>query len=159
MGQMSFPDKLLTMIAVIQRVTSASVTFNKTTRSINKGYMVLLGIDQNDTQDTATKVANKLIGLRIMADENSKMNLSLKDAKGELLIVSQFTLIADASQGSRPSFIKAAKAEVAKPLFDQVVKLCLDAEISTQTGFFGEYMKVELINDGPTTIVLDSHKL
>ncbi len=144
------------MIALIQRVTKASVTFKDETRSIDKGYLVLLGVEESDTKTDASKIANKLIGLRIMADTNDKMNLSLKDANAQLLLISQFTLISDASRGYRPSFIKAARPQQAKPLFDQVSQLCHESGIPTKIGFFGEYMKVELTNDGPTTIILNS---
>ncbi len=144
------------MKLVIQRVTQSKVVVsNKTIGQIKKGYLVLVGFKVGDTSEKVTKMAEKLINLRIMADKNKKMNLSLADTKGELLLISQFTLYADTSS-RRPGFTKSAKPELAKKLFNQFVNECKNSGIKVQTGEFGAYMKVVLNNDGPVTIILEN---
>ena len=154
---------------VIQRVLNASVSIietseNKTTSErisgfIGKGFLVLCGIEEKDTLEIADKMIKKLLGLRIFEDENGKTNLDLKSVNGELLIVSQFTLCADCSHGNRPSFIKAAKPEKAVPIYEYIVEECRKAGFMTETGEFGADMRVDLTNDGPFTIVLNSEDL
>ena len=143
------------MRAVITRVLSASVTIDGIkTSEIDKGFLVLLGVRTTDTQEQAKKIADKICGLRIFEDENGKMNISPKDAGAKLLIVSQFTLYADCSS-RRPGFTEAARPEISKPLYEMVVSECRGRGFEVQTGEFGADMKVESINDGPVTIVLD----
>ena len=143
------------MRAVITRVLSASVTIDGQKNSeIGKGFLVLLGVKTTDTQEQAKKIADKICGLRIFEDENGKMNISPKDAGAELLIVSQFTLYADCSS-RRPGFTDAARPEISEPLYEMVVSECRQRGFNVQTGEFGADMKVESINDGPVTIVLD----
>ena len=143
------------MRAVITRVLSASVTIDGVkTSEIDKGFLVLLGVKTTDTQEQAKKIADKICGLRVFEDENGKMNISPKDAGAKLLIVSQFTLYADCSS-RRPGFTEAARPEISKPLYEMVVSECKGRGFEVQTGEFGADMKVESINDGPVTIVLD----
>ncbi|WP_026521823.1 D-aminoacyl-tRNA deacylase [Butyrivibrio sp. VCB2001] len=143
------------MRAVITRVLSASVTIDGVkTSEIDKGFLVLLGVRTTDTQEQAKKIADKICGLRVFEDENGKMNISPKDAGAKLLIVSQFTLYADCSS-RRPGFTDAARPEISKPLYELVVSECKGRGFEVQTGEFGADMKVESINDGPVTIVLD----
>ncbi|WP_022766425.1 D-aminoacyl-tRNA deacylase [Butyrivibrio sp. XPD2006] len=143
------------MRAVITRVLSASVTIDGQKKSeIDKGFLVLLGVKTTDTQEQAKKIADKICGLRIFEDENGKMNISPKDAGAELLIVSQFTLYADCSS-RRPGFTDAARPDISEPLYEMVVSECRSRGFNVQTGEFGADMKVESINDGPVTIVLD----
>ena len=143
------------MRAVITRVLSASVTIDGVkTSEIDKGFLVLLGVRTTDTQEQAKKIADKICGLRVFEDENGKMNISPKDAGAKLLIVSQFTLYADCSS-RRPGFTDAARPEISKPLYELVVSECMGRGFEVQTGEFGADMKVESINDGPVTIVLD----
>ncbi len=143
------------MRAVLTRVLSASVTIDGVKKAdIGKGFLVLLGVHVNDTQEQAKKIADKICGLRIFEDENGKMNISPKDAGASLLIVSQFTLFADCSS-RRPGFTDAARPEISKPLYEMVVEECRARGFEVQTGEFGADMKVESINDGPVTIVLD----
>ncbi len=143
------------MRAVITRVLSASVTIDGIkTSEIDKGFLVLLGVRTTDTQEQAKKIADKICGLRVFEDENGKMNISPKDAGAKLLIVSQFTLYADCSS-RRPGFTEAARPEISKPLYELVVSECKGRGFEVQTGEFGADMKVESINDGPVTIVLD----
>ena len=143
------------MRAVITRVNSASVTIDgKEKARIGKGFLVLLGVHTEDTEEKAKKMADKICGLRIFEDENGKMNISPKDAGAELLIVSQFTLYADCSS-RRPGFTDAARPEVSEPLYELVVSQCKERGFNVQTGEFGADMQVESINDGPVTIVLD----
>lgn len=146
------------MRAVIQRVTGASVTIDGTERSrIGLGYLVLLGIHEDDTTTQAELLAKKIAGLRVMEDENGKMNRSLSDVDGDVLLVSQFTLYGDCSHGNRPSFITAARPETAIPLYEYMIKLLSDKlGKPVQTGEFGADMKVELLNDGPVTILMDT---
>ncbi|WP_313131123.1 D-aminoacyl-tRNA deacylase [Anaerocolumna sp.] len=141
---------------VIQRVTHASVTVdNKTVGKINKGFLVLIGVGQEDTKEEADKLIKKMIQLRIFEDENGKTNLSLKDVDGELLLVSQFTLYADCRKGNRPSFINAAKPELAEELYEYIIEECENQIPVVEKGIFGANMKVELENDGPFTIILE----
>ncbi len=145
---------------VIQRVTQASVTVNqKVIGSIKQGFLVLIGIGEDDTTEIADKLVKKLMGLRIFEDENGKTNLSLKDIQGELLLVSQFTLYADCKKGNRPSFIKAGNPELANQLYEYIIEACKKEFPVVQTGEFGADMKVSLLNDGPFTIILDSAEI
>lgn len=146
------------MRLVIQRVKNASVTIeNAVFSSINKGLMVLVGIEDADDEKDTDWLVQKLINMRIFSDAEGKMNLSVKEINGEILVVSQFTLHASTQKGNRPSFIKAAKPEKAIPLYESFIKK-LNAESGKEikTGVFGADMKVELINDGPVTIFIDS---
>lgn len=143
------------MRAVLTRVLSASVTIDGEKRAeIGKGFLVLLGVHTDDTKEQAKKIADKICGLRIFEDENGKMNISPKDAGAKLLIVSQFTLYADCSS-RRPGFTNAARPEISEPLYELVVEECRNRGFEVQTGEFGADMKVESVNDGPVTIVLD----
>lgn len=142
---------------VIQRVNHASVSINKNiVGSINKGLLILMGVSDTDTEDMLPKFVDKIIKMRIFADENDKTNLSLSDVNGELLIVSQFTLYADCRKGNRPSFINAGAPDMANALYEKFVALCRERVAKVETGEFGADMKVSLENDGPFTIVLDS---
>lgn len=146
------------MKAVIQRVAHASVTIEgQKTADIQQGLLVLVGFEDSDTQEDITWLTSKIINLRIFADENGVMNVSLKDIDGDMIIVSQFTLHALTKKGNRPSYIKAAKPEVAIPLYERFVAQA-EAELGkkVQTGQFGADMKVALLNDGPVTIVIDT---
>ena len=145
------------MKLVVQRVLSSKVEVEeKTVGEIEKGFMVLCGITHNDTEKEADVLARKLCNLRVFEDENEKMNLSLKDVGGKLLIISQFTLYADSmSSGNRPSFIDAARPEKAEPLYEYFLKKCEAEGIEVQKGIFGADMKVSLVNDGPVTIILE----
>ena len=144
------------MRIVIQRVERASVTVDgSVVGKIGGGFLVLLGVGAEDTEADCEKLAKKLLGLRIFADENGKTNLSLKDVGGSLLIISQFTLYADCSDGNRPSFVKAKEPAEAERLYEFFCTLC-EREITTvERGVFGADMRVELVNDGPFTIVLE----
>ena len=145
---------------VIQRVTHASVTVDRDVLGkIEKGFMVLIGIEDSDTQAVADKMISKMLGLRIFEDEDGKMNLALKDVGGGLLLISQFTLYADCKKGNRPSFVKAGKPDMAEPMYEYIIEKCREQIKNTQKGQFGADMKVELLNDGTVTIVLDSHEL
>lgn len=146
------------MRVLLQRVTQASVTINNSVFSqINQGLLVLVGIEDQDTQEDITWLTNKIVNLRIFGDENEIMNLSVKDIKGEILVVSQFTLHAATKKGNRPSYIKASKPETAIPLYESFVKqLQSDFGKEIKTGQFGADMKVSLLNDGPVTIWIDS---
>lgn len=144
---------------IIQRVSNAHVNVdNKVVGKINKGFLVLIGVTHEDTKETADLLVKKLLNLRVFQDENDKMNLALKDVNGELLLVSQFTLYADCKKGNRPSFVDAAKPEYAKELYEYIIEKCKKEDYKVQTGIFGADMKVELLNDGPVTIILDSDK-
>ncbi len=143
------------MRAVITRVLSASVTIDgERTAEIGKGFLVLLGVRNGDSEAQAVKIADKICGLRIFEDENGKMNINPKDAGAQLLIVSQFTLYADCSS-RRPGFTEAARPEISEPLYEKVVSECRQRGFEVRTGSFGADMKVESVNDGPVTIVLD----
>ena len=144
------------MKLVVQRVKNAKVEVEgKTVGSINQGFLVLLGVTHTDTKAEADYLVKKLCNLRVFEDENGKMNLGLKDVGGELLIVSQFTLYADCSQGNRPSFINAAKPDVANELYEYFCEKCKEQNIKVEKGIFGAVMKVSLLNDGPVTIILE----
>ena len=145
------------MKAILQRVTKAKVEVDsKTVGEIGTGFLILLGVENGDTEKEADALAAKIAGLRIFTDENDKMNLSLKDVNGELLIVSQFTLYANCKEGNRPSFVEAAKPDVAIPLYEYFVSECKKIIPVVETGIFGADMKVDLLNDGPVTIIMDS---
>ena len=144
------------MRALVQRVSKANIKVNeKNISSINKGLLVLLGIQDTDDESDVTWLSNKIIKMRIFEDDNGKMNQSIEDIGGELLIVSQFTLYASTKKGNRPSFINAAHPDKALPIYQTFVSEC-NKQISTQTGKFGAMMQVGLVNDGPVTIWLDS---
>ena len=148
------------MKLVVQRVKNAEVNVNnKTVGKIEKGYLVLLGVTHSDDEKVADYLVKKLINLRIFTDENDKMNLSLKQVDGSLLIISQFTLYADSSHGNRPSFIDSAKPEKAEKLYDYFCDKCSESGIKTEKGIFGADMKVSLLNDGPVTIIINSEEL
>lgn len=141
---------------VIQRVKDAQVDVdNKTVGKIDKGFLVLIGITHTDTKETADYLIKKLINLRVFEDTNGKMNLSLNEVNGELLLVSQFTLYADCSNGNRPSFTEAAKPDFANELYKYIINECKKKVDRVETGIFGADMKVSLVNDGPVTIVLE----
>lgn len=145
------------MRVVVQRVKHASVTINGTVnRKINNGFLVLLGVQSTDSEQDVDYLVKKVTNLRIFSDENDKMNLSLKDVNGELLIVSQFTLYANCKEGNRPSFVEAAKPDIAIPLYEYFVSECKKIIPVVETGIFGADMKVDLLNDGPVTIIMDS---
>lgn len=148
------------MRAVVQRVSEASVRIaGETVGKIGKGFLILLGVTEGNTPELCSYLAEKCAGLRVFTDENDKMNLALADVGGRLLVVSQFTLYADCRKGKRPNFIKAAKGEQANELYEYFVSCCRGLGIETQTGAFGADMKVELLNDGPVTIPLDTDEL
>ena len=144
------------MKCLIQRVKYASVTIDgKLYSKIGNGILALLGVEKGDTRENAEKLADKVTKLRIFEDENDKMNLSLLDVKGEMLIVSQFTLCGDCKKGTRPSFDKSEKPELANQLYEEFVTIVQNAGIKTATGKFGAMMEVELLNDGPVTFMLE----
>jgi D-tyrosyl-tRNA(Tyr) deacylase len=144
------------MIAVIQRVKSGKVLIDeKVFSQINHGYVILVGFCQEDNENVVSKMAEKIVNLRIMADENGKMNLNLSQVNGEILLVSQFTLCADTSQ-RRPSFINALEPQKAEKLYYLLAKKLEEKNLLVKTGKFGSYMTVKIINDGPVTIILDS---
>ncbi|MCY7360574.1 MAG: D-tyrosyl-tRNA(Tyr) deacylase [Ignavibacteria bacterium] len=148
------------MRALIQRVSQASVTIdNAITAKINNGLLVLIGIETADTDEDINWLVKKIIALRIFSDAEGKMNLSVQDVNGEILLVSQFTLHASTEKGNRPSFIKAARPEVAIPIYERTIKL-FESSFNKKiaTGIFGADMKVSLVNDGPVTIWLDSKR-
>ena len=147
------------MRCVVQRVSRARVTVSgEVVGEIGKGYMVLVGAEEGDASADVEYCAAKIANLRVFEDEEEKMNLSVSDVGGGVLLVSQFTLLADARHGRRPSFIRAARPEVAEPLFEQLVAKVAAHGISVATGRFRTHMEVELVNDGPVTILLDSRK-
>ena len=153
-----FNFKTLLMKAVIQRVSSCSVTIdNKVVANIQKGLLVLVGFEDADNNEDLNWLTSKIANLRIFGDENEVMNLSLKEVGGDMIIVSQFTLHANTKKGNRPSYIKAAKAEVAIPLYEAFITQ-METELGkkVQTGKFGADMKVALLNDGPVTIIIDT---
>ena len=148
------------MKMVIQRVNHASVTIDgKVNGAIEKGFLVLLGVGQNDTEEIADKYVKKMVGLRIFDDEEGKTNLSLDQVGGSVLLISQFTLYADCRKGNRPSFIKAGSPAKAEALYEYIIKKCRESVPRVECGVFGAHMKVQLVNDGPFTIVLDSDTL
>lgn len=145
---------------VIQRVINSKVTINGEIRGqIGKGFMVLIGVGNEDTVETADKMIRKMINMRIFEDENGKTNLGLKDVEGSLLLISQFTLYADCKKGNRPSFVKAGAPDTAKALYEYIISKCKEEIDIVEQGEFGAYMMVELVNDGPFTVVLDSDEL
>lgn len=145
---------------VIQRVTNASVTVDgNVTGEIDKGFLVLIGVSEDDTKEIADKMIKKLIGMRIFEDENGKTNLALADVGGSLLLVSQFTLYADCKKGNRPSFTKAGNPQMAEEMYEYIIEQCKKEVENVQVGIFGADMKVQLLNDGPFTIILDSADL
>ena|SRR3712207_202875 len=147
------------MRAVVQRVASSSVTVeDEITGKIGKGLMVLLGVADGDTEKDVKYMVDKIVNLRIFEDENDKMNLSLQDIGGSLLVVSQFTLLGDCRKGRRPSFIEAARPDIADDLYQKFVDNARAMGIKTETGKFQTHMMVELVNDGPVTILVDSNK-
>ncbi len=157
-GCVNFGDKHSKMRVVLQRVSEASVTVNQEKiAAIGKGYLVLLGVEENDDKSDTEWLVNKILNLRIFSDEGGKMNLNLGDVDGELLVVSQFTLHAKTKKGNRPSFIHAAQPEKAKALYEEFIELAKNLSGKTvQSGEFGADMKVALINDGPVTICIDT---
>ena len=145
---------------VIQRVTNASVTVDgNVTGEIDKGFLVLIGVSEDDTKEIADKMIKKLIGMRIFEDENGKTNLALADVGGSLILVSQFTLYADCKKGNRPSFTKAGNPQMAEEMYEYIIEQCKKEVENVQVGIFGADMKVQLLNDGPFTIILDSADL
>ena len=145
---------------IVQRVKHSSVSVDgEVLGQIGKGYMVLIGISQTDTKEIADKLVKKLIGLRIFEDENGKTNLSLADVNGELLLISQFTLYADCKHGNRPGFTDAAKPDLAEPLYEYIIEECKKQVPVVERGRFGADMKVDLLNDGPFTIIFDSDQM
>ena len=147
------------MRAVVQRVSSSKVTVDgNVTGEIKKGLLVLLGVTHEDTSKDVDYIIDKVLNLRIIEDENEKMNLSLKDVEGELLVVSQFTLYGDCRKGRRPSFSTAARPELATKLYEEFIEKSRKEGIVTQTGQFGAHMMVDLTNDGPVTILLESNR-
>ena len=148
------------MRAVLQRVKHAKVTIDGTVSGeIGAGFLILLGVAPEDTPEEALYLAKKCVGLRVFEDENDKMNLALADVGGKILAVSQFTLYADCRKGKRPNFTRAAKGDQARELYEYFVDCCRGLGVETQTGEFGADMKVELLNDGPVTIMLDTDEL
>ena len=145
---------------VIQRVSKAKVDVNgETLGEIGRGFMILIGIAESDTEEIADKMIQKMLKLRIFDDENGKTNLSLDDVDGELLLISQFTLYADCKKGNRPSFFRAGNPEMASKMYDSIIEKCKALGYKTERGQFGAEMEVSLINDGPFTIVLDSDEM
>ncbi|WP_042276754.1 D-aminoacyl-tRNA deacylase [[Clostridium] dakarense] len=147
------------MRAVVQRVSSSKVTVeNNVIGQINKGLLVLLGVTHEDTSKDVDYMIDKILNLRIFEDENDKMNLSLKDVGGELLVVSQFTLYGDCRKGKRPSFSNAARPDLATKLYEEFIQKAKEQDVVVGTGQFGAHMMVDLTNDGPVTMLLESNK-
>ena len=145
---------------VVQRVTHASVTVDsQVIGKIGTGFMVLIGVADTDTREIADKMVKKLLGLRIFEDENGKTNLDIHTVEGELLLISQFTLYANCRHGNRPSFIEAGKPDMANEMYEYIIAKCKEQVPVVEKGEFGADMKVELLNDGPFTILLDSDQL
>lgn len=145
---------------VVQRVTEASVTVeSEVVGQIGRGFLVLVGISEEDNRQVADKLVKKLVGLRIFEDSQGKTNLSLAEVGGELLMISQFTLYANCKKGYRPSFIEAGKPEMAKELYEYICRECKKSVPVVEKGIFGAHMRVELLNDGPFTMILDSRDL
>ena len=145
---------------IIQRVAKASVTVDgNVTGQIEKGFLVLIGVSEDDTKEIADKMIKKLVGMRIFEDENGKINLALADVGGSLLLVSQFTLYADCKKGNRPSFIKAGNPQMAEEMYNYIIEQCKKEVENVQVGIFGADMKVQLLNDGPFTVLLDSQEI
>ncbi|MCT4564010.1 MAG: D-aminoacyl-tRNA deacylase [Maledivibacter sp.] len=147
------------MRAVVQRVSGADVTVSDDKVGvIKKGLMILLGVEDGDTMDDVKYMVEKIVNLRIFEDENDKLNLSVMDIKGEMLVVSQFTLLGDCRKGRRPNFMKAAKPDIANDLYENFVTKAREQGIKVETGIFREHMIINLSNDGPVTILIDSKK-
>ena len=145
------------MRIIVQRVSQASVTIDGViSGQINQGFLLLVGIEAEDTKDDVDWLVGKISQMRIFSDEEGKMNRSIQEVNGELLVISQFTLFASTKKGNRPSFIKAARPEIAIPLYEYLIQAFRQLGITTQTGEFGADMKVTLVNDGPVTISIDS---
>lgn len=145
---------------VVQRVENANVKVdNSIIGEIEKGFLVLIGITSDDTKEIANAMVKKLINLRVFTDSQDKMNLSIKDVNGSLLLISQFTLYADCTHGNRPGFTSAAKPDYANELYEYIISECKKYEVPVQKGQFGAHMKVSLLNDGPVTIILDSDEI
>ena len=145
------------MKAIIQRVKYAEVkVYEKIVGKIDKGFLILLGVKNGDTKKDAEYLVKKICNMRIFEDENGKMNINIKDVNGKILVVSQFTLLADCTQGNRPSFINAAKPEIANELYEYFKELVKKELGEVESGIFGADMKVSLLNDGPVTIDLES---
>lgn len=145
---------------VIQRVSEAACCVdNEITGQIGKGFMVLIGVSNEDTTSTADKMVKKLLGLRIFEDAEGKTNLSLNDVDGQLLLISQFTLYADCKKGNRPSFINAGKPDMANEMYEYIIRKCKEQIPVVERGVFGAHMHISLVNDGPFTIVLDSRDI
>ena len=145
------------MRAVVQRVEKSELSIDGNVySSIERGFLVLLGVTETDTEADMKALADKIMKLRVFEDENEKMNLALADVGGELQIVSQFTLYADCHHGNRPSFIAAARPEFANPMYEKFVDYCKCSGLSVKTGSFGAHMKINFINDGPVTIILEA---
>ncbi|MBQ7765361.1 MAG: D-tyrosyl-tRNA(Tyr) deacylase [Lachnospiraceae bacterium] len=145
---------------VIQRVKEAKVVVEgKTTGAIGKGFLVFIGVSNEDTKEIADKLVKKLLGLRIFADAEGKTNLALEDVDGSLLLVSQFTLYADCKKGNRPSFIRAGAPDFANDMYEYIIGKCRESGVKTETGIFGADMEVSLVNDGPFTILYDSEEM
>ena len=144
------------MKLVVQRVKQAEVKVKgNSVGKIEKGFLILLGVTHEDAKENVDKLVKKVCGLRVFEDQNGKMNLSIKDIGGELLIVSQFTLYADTKRGNRPSFVKAAAPEKANELYEYFISECKKNGIKVETGEFGAHMEVSLVNDGPVTIIIE----
>ncbi len=147
------------MRAVVQRVSEAFVEVNgKEVGRIGLGLLVLLGVGHGDTVEDALYLARKIVALRIFPDEAGKMNLSLKEVGGEVLLVSQFTLYAETRKGNRPSFVKAAPPDLGKRLYEAAIEAFLQQGVHVETGVYGAHMRVHLVNDGPVTLLLDSEE-
>ncbi|MCI6693297.1 MULTISPECIES: D-aminoacyl-tRNA deacylase [unclassified Clostridium] len=147
------------MRVVVQRVTSSKVIVNDNViGSINKGFNLLIGFSKEDTEEDLLYLKDKIINLRIFEDENDKMNLSLLDVKGDILAISQFTLYGDCRKGRRPNFMEAEGGDKAKALYERFIELLKETNLKIETGEFGAHMKVDIQNDGPVTIILDSKK-
>ena len=148
------------MRAVLTRVSRASVTIGgRVAGQIGKGFLILLGVGQNDTEAQCLNLADKLTGLRIFDDDNDKMNWSLTDVGGQILVISQFTLYGNCKKGRRPEYLAAARPELAIPLYEKFVQACRDKGFHVETGEFGADMQVESVNDGPVTLVVDTDNL
>ena len=148
------------MRAVLTRVKYASVTIGgEVVGKIGQGFLILLGVGPEDTEETCRVLAEKALGLRIFEDENGKMNLGLEAVRGEILVVSQFTLYGNCRKGRRPEFLSAARPEIAIPMYEKFVEICREKGYHVETGEFGAYMEVESLNDGPFTLIVDSADL
>lgn len=147
------------MRAVVQRVKEAGVKVdNKTVGKISKGLLVFLGVGEEDSEIDLNYLVHKILGLRIFQDENDKMNLSVQDINGEILVISQFTLYGDVRKGKRPSFIKSAHPEIGNRFYEEFITKINESGVKVESGKFGAHMDIDLINDGPVTILIDSNK-